>query len=138
MKLAPPVVAALTLAASGALLAGPAAAATQAAATTHTKVISSCVKATYRPRAYVLACADDNTAIRHATYSTWTRHSASGHGTYYYNTCTPDCVDGKTKHHPVSFILSRVRTVDGTRLFTRINVSYAGLSENFSLPTTTE
>lgn len=117
----------------------PAAAATtrdsRPAATTHTQVYSSCEKPTYKPRSYVLTCADAGIQIHAAHYSSWTRTIARGHGRYVYNTCTPSCAAGTFKHHPVSFLLTRVRTVKGTRLFTRITVNYAGLSETFDLPT---
>ena len=113
------------------MLAGPA-----VATTAHrTLVISACTTAKYRPHHYVLTCADANTQIRGATYSSWTATSAAGKGTFVYNTCTPDCASGTFKHHPVSFILGRPRTVGGTRLFTRLYASYAGLSETFLLPT---
>jgi hypothetical protein len=106
-----------------------------AAAGAHTRVISSCTKARFKPHRYVLACADANIQITHATYSSWSAGSAQGHGTFTYNTCTPSCAAGTFKHHPVTFVLRRVRSVGGVRLFTRMSVSYAGLTETFQLPT---
>jgi hypothetical protein len=131
MKFTPLALAAVTVAAGAALIAGPAAAAPSA----HTRVISSCTTAKYRPHQYILTCADANTEITHAKYSSWSAKSAAGHGTFVYNTCEPSCAAGKFKHHPVDFSLGRVRTVGGKRLFTRMYVSYAGLSETFALPT---
>jgi hypothetical protein len=125
------VAAAVALTAGVGLSFTPAAAAT----THHPLVYSSCVKPTYRPHSYVLTCADGYTRIQRAHYSAWTGNSAAGHGRYVYNTCTPSCVAGTIKHHPVTFRLSRVRRVKGARLFTRITVFYAGLSETFTLPT---
>jgi hypothetical protein len=133
MKLTPVAIAIVSLATGAALTAAPAAAVTK----THTMVISSCSKATYKPHQYVLTCADAYTQIHHAKYSSWSAKGAQGHGTFVYNTCVPSCVAGKTKHHPVEFTLGRVRTVGGQKLFTRMYVSYAGLSETFQLPTKT-
>jgi hypothetical protein len=133
MNAMPLALATVTLAAGAAMIAGPAA----AAPSSHTKVISSCTTATYRPQKYVLTCADANTQITHATYSAWTATSAQGRGTFVYNTCRPSCAAGTYKHHPVTFSLGRARTIGGKRLFTRMFVSYAGLAETFQMPTST-
>jgi hypothetical protein len=133
MNVTPLALATIALATGATMIAGPAA----AAPTTHTKVISSCTAATFKPQKYVLTCADANTAITHATYSSWTATFAQGRGTYVYNTCQPSCAAGTFKHHPVTFSLGRARTVGGKRLFTRMFVSYAGLTETFALPTST-
>jgi hypothetical protein len=131
MKLMPVAIAIVSLATGAALTAAPAAAASK----THTMVISSCTKATYKPHQYILTCADAYTQIHHAKYSSWSANGASGHGTFVYNTCVPNCAAGKMKHHPVTFTLGRVRTAGGKKLFTRMYVDYAGLSETFQLPT---
>jgi hypothetical protein len=131
MNAMPLALATVILGTGAAMVAGPAA----AAPSNHTKVISSCTAATYRPQKYVLSCADANTQITHATYSSWTANSARGHGTFVYNTCRPSCADGTFKQHPVTFTLGRARTVSGKRLFTRMLVSYAGLTEAFQMPT---
>jgi hypothetical protein len=115
----------------GATLACPAAAASAG----RTEVIAACKAPVYQPKQYILTCADANSGIRHATYSSWTSNAASGRGTYFYNTCRPNCAAGTFKHHPVTFTLDRVRTAHGKRLFTRMFVSYAGLTETFRLPT---
>jgi hypothetical protein len=131
MNLKPLALAGATLAAAAALIAGPAAAATGS----HTLVFSSCTTAKYEPHHYVLTCADGGIQIRRATYSSWSARIAAGRGTYVYNTCRPSCAAGTFKHHPVDFSLRRVRTVGGKRLFTRMYVSYAGLTETFQLQT---
>lgn len=115
----------------GAMLAAPA----EAAPSGQTRVIAACKSPAYKPKQYILTCADANTEIRHASYSSWSANAASGRGTFYYNTCRPDCAAGTFKHHPVTFSLDRVRSVHGQRLFTRMYVSYAGLTETFFLPT---
>lgn len=110
-------------------------AAPAAASSQHTKAIAACTKAQYKPTKYVLTCADFYTQIHHASYASWSAKFARGHGRYVYNTCHPDCADGHTRHHPVTFDLYQPRTVRGQRLFTRMDVSYAGLTETFDLPT---
>lgn len=131
MNLKPLALASVTLATGAALIASPAA----AAPTSHARVIASCTTAKYKPSSYVLTCADANTQIHHATYTSWSAKSADGSGNYVYNTCLPSCAAGTFKHHPVSFTLYRPRTVSGKKLFTRMSVSYAGLTEIFQLPT---
>jgi hypothetical protein len=126
----PLAVAVATLASGIALFAAPA-----TAAPAHTLAISACTAAKYRPHHYVLTCADANTQITHAMYSSWSARTAEGRGTFVYNTCVPSCAAGTFKHHPVRFTLGRPRTVGSQRLFTRIWVSYAGLTEAFQLPT---
>lgn len=123
-----------SIATAAAALSAPAAAGTAAAAS-HTRVISSCSSAHYKPKSYVLTCADGYTQIKHVTYASWTSSGAEGKGKYVYNTCKPYCAAGTFKHHPVTFSLGRVRHVHGQRLFTRMYVSYAGLTETFQLPT---
>lgn len=119
------------VAASLAMFAAPAVAAPSG----QTRVIAACKSPAYKPTMYILTCADANTEIRHASYSSWSSNAASGRGTFYYNTCRPNCAAGTFKHHPVTFSLDRVRSVHGQRLFTRMYVSYAGLTETFDLPT---
>jgi hypothetical protein len=128
-----PLIVLATVALTSGILALPPAVGTPAA--THTRVISSCTTSKYKPHQYVLACADANTQIHHATYSSWRGGRAVGRGTFVYNTCLPSCADGTFKHHPVTFSLGRARNVGGKRLFTRMYVSYAGLTETFDLPT---
>jgi hypothetical protein len=134
MKLNRLAVIATSAAAGVTLLAGPMSSAA-ATAGHHTEVFSSCAAAKYKPSNYILSCADANNGIHHATYSKWGANFASGTGSYFYNTCTPSCAAGTLKHHPVTFSLYRPKTVSGQRLFTRMDVSYAGLTETFDLPT---
>jgi hypothetical protein len=131
MNITPLALATVTLATGAVVIAGPAA----AAPTRHTQVISSCTTARFKPHGYVLSCADANTQITHARYSSWAAKSARGRGTLVYNTCAPSCAAGTFKHHPVTFSLGRARTVGGKRLFTRMFVTYAGLTETFQMPT---
>jgi len=106
-----------------------------AATASHPKVISSCGAAHFKPKSFVLTCADGYTQIKHVTYKSWTSSGAEGKGRYVYNTCHPYCAAGTFKHHPVTFSLGRVRHVHGQRLFTRMYVTYAGLTQTFQLPT---
>lgn len=93
-----------------------------AAAATHTMVISSCTKATYKPRSYVIACADAGQSIEHATYRDWTRTVAHGAGTWVVNICEPNCAEGHYQRYRVAFTLSRPVTSAGRRVFSRITI----------------
>jgi hypothetical protein len=108
------------------LAASLAAGALPAAAATHTLVISSCTKATYKPRSYVIACADAGQSIEHATYRDWTRTVAHGAGTWVVNICKPDCAAGHDRHYRITFTLSRPVTDAGRRVFSRITIKRAG------------
>jgi hypothetical protein len=101
-----------------ALASSLAATASPATAIGHTKVLGNCVKATYRPQRIILACADANADLSHITYSTWTRHSATGMATLDRNTCKPSCVAGHEVHSKVLFRLHAVKTEKGTKVFT--------------------
>jgi hypothetical protein len=126
-------VAGLAIATGAAGFAAPAA----SAGTTHTKVISSCTKTTYKPPGFILFCGDGNAGIEHAAYTSWHTHRAAGSGTYFFNTCKPSCAAGTVKRYKVSFTLRRTRTVHGQRLFTRLTTDHHGKTRTFDLPTKT-
>jgi hypothetical protein len=125
-----------TAAAGVSLLALPAAAAT----TKPTAVFAACTKAQVKPTKYVFTCGDYGLSMKNVTYShkhglAWGDANVSGRGTYVYNDCTPDCASGTFHHHPVTFYLHGRKTVGNRKLYTKIDVSYAGLTETFTLPT---
>jgi hypothetical protein len=119
---------------------GAAASASAASGSQPVLVYANCVKPAAKPHSYILTCADAGIQVTHATYSAagsdrWGSSLVEGKGTYVYNDCTPNCAAGHFHHHPVTFTLSRIRVVNGHRLYTRLQATYAGLSEVFSLPT---
>ena len=103
-------------------------------------VYANCLRPTAKPHSYILTCADAGIQINQATYSTaardrWGSAFVDGKGTYVYNDCVPYCAAGHLHRHPVAFVLYRIRTVNGHRLYTRLRATYAGMSEVFVLPT---
>ena len=54
----------------------------------------------------------------------WGRNSAWGYGTYHVDNCKPDCASGHTTSTDGPISLYRVRTHDGHRYFTRIEITY--------------
>jgi hypothetical protein len=69
--------------------------------------VTNCTRASYEPRTIVLACGDGSDALIHLKWSSWTRRSASGIGTNAYNTCSPNCAQGKWRKVPVRVTLSK-------------------------------
>lgn len=105
-------------------------------ATQQVKVISSCTAAKSEPAKYVLACADANRGMTHASYDWWTTKTAHGTATFYYNDCDPYCAAGHFHHMPAEFTLFRVRnTSKYGPLFTRIEVDTRQTHDVYQLPT---
>lgn len=120
--LAAAVAAAAALVAPGAAHAGPA---PERGVQGDTEVIADCQHATQVPRKVLPACGDANEYARVTDWRSWTRHQARGSGTFVVNDCTPTCAAGTFRRYPATFSLHRVRTgADGTRLFTRLGVTY--------------
>jgi hypothetical protein len=101
----------------------------------HTRVISSCAHARYKPSHYILACGDANIGLKHAKYSAWHLKTARGTGTYWFNDCTPNCASGTVHHQPATFKLYRpVASAHHGALFTRILVKADGKKHHYQLP----
>ena len=123
---------------AAAAMAGGAVTATTASAAQHTRVISSCTHARYVPTHYVFFCADGGAGLRNAAYADWTKTDAHGHGTYYWNDCTPSCVAGTVHHATAMFRLYRVvKTNAHGPLFTRIEVATKNHDYHYDMPTKT-
>ena len=65
--------------------------------------------AVVRPKDFVLACADGNSAVEKLTWTSWTPGLASAKGTLRQNDCTPYCAAGHFHDYPVSLTLSNPR-----------------------------
>jgi len=61
-------------------------------------------------------CADGNWGIEKIKWTTWKSGFAAGQGTYFRNTCSPSCVDGKMEYWPVHVSLD-TPIVKGRRQF---------------------
>ncbi|MXG89201.1 hypothetical protein [Nocardioides flavescens] len=89
-----------------------------------TQVVANCTAYRQTPRRVIGACADAGAIAVVRDWTSWTAHQARGTGTWVVNTCEPDCAAGDVERYPATFSLHRVRTVDGTRVFTRLGVTY--------------
>jgi hypothetical protein len=89
----------------------------------HTKVVANCLKPAYKPKKIILTCADANSDLSHIHYASWTATRASGRARLDFNDCNPNCASGTFEHQPVTFVLTRVRDVKGTEIFTRVVVT---------------
>jgi hypothetical protein len=79
-----------------------------------TYVVLNCnLKPAVEPSSYVLACADDGMGLEAAHWTSWTSHLASAYGTFYENTCTPNCADGKINHYRALVTLYDLAAVKG-------------------------
>ncbi len=98
-------------------------------------------KATVRPVAITLACADDGLGVEDLHWTVWTAREAVGTGRVWENDCTPDCASGVVKSYPATVTLSGVVITRTDRpLFSELTVTYPGLgpqrqtSARFPLP----
>jgi hypothetical protein len=89
-----------------------------------TQVVAGCTAYKQVPRRVIGACADAGAIAVVKDWSSWTAHQARGEGTWIVNTCEPNCAAGDVERHPATFSLHRVRSVDGTKVFTRLGVTY--------------
>jgi hypothetical protein len=79
-----------------------------------TRVVLDCAgRARVRPSGYVLACADANMGLQAVRWTSWTPAMASGYGTFYENTCTPDCASGHLRRYPALATLWGASAVPG-------------------------
>jgi hypothetical protein len=117
-------------------LAGPAGAAPTSGAATRAGsaaaaapyVVLDCLgKAQVKPGTISLACADDNDALTHLHWTSWTPQLASGYGTERANDCKPDCAQGHIHDYPVLAMLWGSATVTGhpgEQRYTKATLSY--------------
>ena len=89
---------------TGLTLSGPAQAApAHPAAPAARLVVFDCPgqHAMVRPKSFVLACADGNSALQKLAWSTWASGLASAKGTLVQNDCTPYCAPGTSTAIPL-------------------------------------
>jgi hypothetical protein len=60
----------------------------------------------FKPKTFLLACADANSYVAHIKWTSWTLNGAHGLGTLEENDCTPNCVSGKFNSSPTTIVLS--------------------------------
>jgi hypothetical protein len=97
------------------------------ATATSTIKITNCTKASSRPKALTLTCADANTVLSGLRWSSFGSASALATGTLQTNTCTPDCARGKFVRYPVAVKASDPRTCKaGLRVYNKVTLRFTG------------
>jgi len=61
----------------------------------------------FKPKTFLLACADANSYVSHITWTSWTSNGARGLGTLRENECNPNCVSGQFTSSPTTIVLSQ-------------------------------
>ena len=85
-----------------------------------------CQTNVYKPKSFVVTCADANIMVKKVDYSRYGEKTARGTGTARINTCDPSCVEGTFKNYPVSFKLSKVRQCGDVPQFRRLTIRFTG------------
>jgi hypothetical protein len=89
--------------------------------------ITNCNKAVSRPKQMTLTCADANTGLSKLKWSSFGGTSAKGSGTFYTNTCEPNCASGKTVRYPVTVAASAPRGCKaGLRVYGKLQLKFTG------------
>jgi hypothetical protein len=91
------------------------------------RVVGDCQHSQVRPGAIVLACADDNADVGKITWARFGGSTATGHGTYGFNGCTPNCAAGKFSYYPVKLVASGAkRCPDGHADYRKLALTFIG------------
>jgi hypothetical protein len=73
---------------------------------------------------------DNSVSIREITWSSWNTSGATGRGTWYLETCLPNCAQGSVIKYPAPLTLSTVRH----GLFTVLAVTLKGKTTIYHYP----
>ena len=80
-----------------------------------------------RPKSFVLACADGNSAFGKLTWSAWGPGLASAQGTLVQNDCTPYCAAGHFHRYPALVVLWGSKAVgSGEHAYTKLTLILPG------------
>ena len=80
-----------------------------------------------RPKSFVLACADGNSAFDKLTWSAWGPGLASAKGTLVQNDCTPYCAAGHFHRYPALVVLWGSKAVgSGEHAYTKLTLILPG------------
>ena len=115
---------------TGLTLSGPAQAApAHPAAPAARLVVFDCPgqHAMVRPKSFVLACADGNSAVQKLAWSTWASGLASAKATLVQNDCTPYCAAGHFHSYPALVVLWGSKAIGhGEHAYTRLTMILTG------------
>ena len=109
-------------------IAVPASVASAGSGSTQLRVFfpKDCQHNVYKPKSFVVTCADANFVVKKVDYTRYGTRTARGTGTASVNTCNPSCVAGTFKSYPVTFRLSRVRQCGDVPQFRRLTIRFTG------------
>jgi hypothetical protein len=80
-----------------------------------------------RPKSFVLACADGNSALPKLAWSTWASGLASAKATLVQNDCTPYCAAGHFHSYPALVVLWGSKAIGhGEHAYTRLTMILTG------------
>jgi hypothetical protein len=80
-----------------------------------------------RPKNFVLACADGNSAFEKLAWSAWAPGLASAKGTLVQNDCTPYCAAGHFHRYPALVVLWGSKAVgSGKHAYTKLTLILTG------------
>lgn len=118
------------LAVTGLTLSGPAQAApAHPSAPAARLVVFDCPgqHAMVRPKNFVLACADGNSALQKLAWSTWAPGLASAKATLVQNDCTPYCAAGHFHSYPALVVLWGSKAIGhGEHAYTKLTMILTG------------
>jgi len=80
-----------------------------------------------RPKDFLLACADGNSALEKLAWTTWAPGLASAKGTLVQNDCTPYCAAGHFHRYPALVVLWGSKAVgSGEHAYTKLTLILTG------------
>ncbi len=80
-----------------------------------------------RPKDFVLACADGNSALKKLAWSAWAPGLASAKATLVQNDCTPYCAAGHFHSYPALVVLWGSKAIGhGEHAYTRLTMILTG------------
>jgi hypothetical protein len=74
----------------------------------------------------VIACGDGSVYAVELLWHSWGSRASKATGLVAANNCKPYCARGTFHTYPATFVLSDPREVHGTRLYSRLSISYGG------------
>ena len=92
--------------------------------------VSDCGEVSAKPTTgLVLSCADANIALETLKWSSWGKSTAKATGIFSENDCSPTCVAGMFHRYKSNVTLSAPKTVNGTKVFTKVRVVFPGITD---------
>jgi hypothetical protein len=94
------------------------------AATTSSQVpfVKVCGSLKVKPDSLTQFCADAGVQVIHIHWKSWGATLAEGTGTLSINSCDPYCAAGKYYSTPVTVLLTKARSINGSYQFQKVSV----------------